>query len=77
MNALEKRLEYHELLMTYDDLTYIKKYELPEGYHFEFYKDGNIKDWINIHLSTGEFCNLKKNYQYFHDFYDYFIDELS
>ena len=76
MNALEKRLEYHELLMTYDNLDNIKEYKLPEGYHFEFYKNGDIDDWINIHLSTGEFCNLKKSYQYFHDFYDYFIDEL-
>ena len=76
MNALEKKLEYHELVMTYDNLDNIKEYKLPEGYHFEFYKNGDIDDWINIHLSTGEFCNLKKSYQYFHDFYDYFIDEL-
>ena len=41
--------------MTYDNLDNIKEYKLPEGYHFEFYKNGDIDDWINIHLSTGEF----------------------
>ena len=36
-----------ELLMYYKDTSIYKKYSLPDGFHFEFYKDGNMSDWIN------------------------------
>ena len=40
------------------DTSIYKKYSLPDGFRFEFYKDGNMNDWINIHIESGEFCAI-------------------
>ncbi len=77
MNNIEKKLEYHELLMVIDDLNSVPKFDLIEGYHVEFW--GNDKDtdeWVDIHISTGEFNSLEKGKQYFNDFYQHFLNEL-
>ncbi len=77
MKTIEKTLEYHELLMTLDDTSKYGSYELPDGFHYEFYNDGDINDWVNIHISSGEFIKESYGVKVFHDFYDSFIDELS
>lgn len=33
-------IKYYELLMYYKDTSIYKKYLLPDGFHFEFYKEG-------------------------------------
>ena len=63
--------------MNYDDTSKFIDYKLPGGYHYEFYKNGDEDDWIKIHISSGEFTSYEKGLQYFHDFYDSFINELS
>ena len=63
--------------MNYDDTSKFIDYKLPDGYHYEFYKNGDEDDWIKIHISSGEFTSYEKGLQYFHDFYDSFINELS
>ena len=55
MKPIDSKIKYYELLMHYDDTSKYNKHELPGGYHFEFYKDGNVNDWLNIHLSPGTF----------------------
>ena len=77
MEPIDNTIKYYELLMSYDDTSQNIDYELPGGYHYEFYKLGDEMDWINIHISSGEFTSTKKGLQYFHDFYDPFIDELN
>ena len=77
MKTIDNKIKYYELLMSYDDTSKYINYELPEGYHYEFYKPGDEKDWINIHISSGEFTSFEKGLEYFHDFYDSFIDELN
>lgn len=37
MNTIEKTLEYHELLMVYEDTSKFKDDSLPEGFYYEFY----------------------------------------
>ena len=77
MKTIEKTLEYHELLMTLDDTTKYSSYELPEGFSYIFYNDGDIKDWVNVHISSGEFIKESYGVKVFHNFYDSFINELS
>lgn len=48
-----------ELLMKYDDILDYKKYELPEGFQYEFYKPGDEEEWVNIHIESGEFTSVE------------------
>ena len=58
MEAIEKKLEYHELLMTLDTLDNIKMYELPDGFSYIFWQNENdLLDWTNIHIKSGEFTS--------------------
>lgn len=77
MRTYDNRIKYSELLMKYDDIREYKKYELPEGFHYEFYKPGDEEEWVNIHIESGEFTSVEMGLKHFHDFYDSFIDELS
>lgn len=76
MKTLDNTIKYYELLMNYDDTSKYKKYELPDNYYFKFYSKGDEYDWINIHIESGEFTSIDNGLKIFHDFYDYFIDEL-
>ena len=77
MKTLDNTIKYYELLMKYDDLSNYKNYELPEGFHYEFFKHGDEEEWVRIHIESGEFTSIEKGLKHFHDFYDYFIDELD
>ena len=77
MNSMEKTIEYYELLMTYNDTAKYIEYDLPKGYHIEFYKPGDEEAWVNIHMKSGEFTSKEKGLKHFHDFFDPFIEELG
>lgn len=77
MKSYDSTIKYYDLIMYYKDTSIYKKYSLPDGFHFEFYKDGNMNDWINIHIKSGEFCAIEEGIMIFHDFYDTFIQELN
>lgn len=77
MKTIDNTIKYYELLMCYNDTSKFIDYKLPSGYHYEFYKKGDETDWVDIHISSGEFTSLEKGLQYFHDFYDSFIDKLD
>ena len=51
LRTIEITINYHELLMKYDDTSVYKKYDLPEGFHYEFYKPGDEEEWAqhNFH----------------------------
>lgn len=77
MKSIENTIEYHELIMTLDDLNSYNKYPLPNGYNISFWKDENdTADWIDIHIKSGEFQNKSQAMNVFHDFYDTFYEEL-
>lgn len=76
MNAFENRINYYELLMTYDDTSKYLEYSLPQGFSFRTYQEGDILRWIDIHLSSGEFTSVLEGEKIFHQFFDSFIDEL-
>lgn len=77
MRTYDNRIKYYELLMKYDDTSNYVKYDLPSGFHFEYYKDGDINDWIDIHISSGEFVGYDEGNQIFYDFYNSFINKLN
>lgn len=77
MKTIDNTIKYYELLMYYKDTNINLNYQLPEGFHFEYYKPGDEEDWINIHIESGEFTSKERGLKYFHDFYDSFIDELD
>lgn len=77
MKSLDNTIKYYELLMKYDDTSKIKQYELPKGFRYEFYKPGDEKEWIMIHIESGEFTSIKEGQKYFHNFYGNFISELN
>ena len=76
MKTYDNTIKYYELLMYYNNTPTYKNYELPEGFHYEFYKPGDEEEWVNIHIETGEFTSIEKGLKHFHDFFDSFIDEL-
>jgi ribosomal protein S18 acetylase RimI-like enzyme len=63
--------------MKYDDTSTFKKYELPKGFHYEFYNPGDELEWVNIHIESGEFTSVSQGLEWFHTFYDNFINELD
>ena len=77
MESIEKTLHYFPLVMTYDNTSEFKKYDLPKGFRYQFYKPGDENDWISIHLDSGEFTDEEEASCHFHEYYDDFIDELS
>lgn len=77
MKTYDNTIKYYELLMKYDDTSNFIKYNLPNGFRYEFYKHGDEAEWVDIHLSTGEFTSIDSGLKYFHDFYDSFINDLG
>lgn len=77
MKTLDNTIRYHELIMSYDDTEHCPEFDLPEGFHFEFYQKKDKMDWIQIHIESGEFTSIREGESIFHSFYDSFIDELS
>ena len=77
MKSFDNTIKYYELLMKYDDTSKYIKYDLPKGYHYEFYKPGDEYDWIDIHISSEEFTSIDEWLEIFHKFYDYFINDLN
>lgn len=77
MKSFDNTIKYYELLMFYEDTSIYKKYLLPKGFHFEFYRSGDMNDWINIHIESGEFCAVEEGIMIFHKFYDSFIYDLG
>lgn len=77
MKTIDNTIKYYELLMIYNNTEVFFNYSLPSGYHFEYYKDGDLLDWVNIHICSGEFTSIDSGIKIFHDFYDNFISELD
>ena len=59
MNNIERTLKYHDLYM-YHDLNHISSTALPEGYHYEFFQEGDELEWAKIEMSAGEVLTLEE-----------------
>lgn len=72
----DKRIPYYELLLE-RDLYDIPQYTLPDGYHFEFYQDGDRDNWIEIEKSAKEFDNLAQGIDAWNRYYSGKEEELE
>lgn len=78
LNTFEPTIKYYDLQMSLNDLNTAPCYQLPNEYKFEFWDNGNnLDDWLNIHISTGEFASLKDAKATFDSFYSNIINELD
>lgn len=78
LKNIENKIKYYELLMV-RNLKKITDCKLPEGYSYVFWNNDICKkDWINIHIETGEFNSIDKEAEpIFNDYYSDFYLELS
>lgn len=76
MKTLDNTIKYYELIMTYNDTSRYEYYQLPAGFHFAFYEDGDEEEWINIHIESGEFTSYEEGHKYFHNFFGHFLEDL-
>lgn len=77
MKVIDNTIKYYELLMVYNDTSKYIEYNLPKGYHFDFYKDGDQLEWVNIHIESGEFTSINEGIRNFDNFYGHFLHELN
>ena len=47
-----------EVLMENNNLSLSDVYDLPSGYKIAFYRDGDEKNWINIHLDADKYNKM-------------------
>ena len=52
-------IPYYPLVMHKTDADNYPRYELPEGYRFEFYKDGDAVKWSEIQTAVGSFGSVE------------------
>ena len=76
---LDKSLEYKGFIMKLSKgkLANIKVPELPEGYKYHLYEDGDEVHWARLESMVNEFPSIEKALEYFnHDYRDPFRKEL-
>ncbi|MBR0491509.1 MAG: GNAT family N-acetyltransferase [Clostridia bacterium] len=76
MNAIDRTLKYVDLYLG-KNLNDIPCYQLPEGYRFVSFKDGDEKDWVEIEMSSGEFISFKEGMKAFQHYYGEHYEELK
>lgn len=76
---LDKSLPYEGFIMKMrkEKLQAIRVPELPEGYHYHLYEDGDEQHWARLESMVLEFPDKEKALTYFnHDYRDPFREEL-
>lgn len=76
MNNIERTLKYHDLYM-YHDLNHISSFDLPEGYHYEFFQKGDELEWAKIEMSAGEVLTIEEGLNAFNKSFGEHYDEMS
>lgn len=71
----DERIRYYELLLE-RDLEQIPQIELPEGYRFVFYKQGDRDTWIDIEKSAKEFVSYEQGLASWNKYYENRQEEL-
>lgn len=74
---LDKSLRYYDVLMKREKGRTYKEYQLPEGYNFIPFKQGDEKEWAEIEASVGEFNRAVDALVYFQREYLPFKGELE
>ena len=75
MDNHDSRIKYYELMLR-GDITGITEIPLPDGYHYEMYRDGDRDSWIEIEKSAKEFDTYEQGLDAWERFYANHTDEL-
>ena len=62
---IDTSIPYYPLVMHKTDASNYPKYELPEGYKFVFYKDGDAEKWSEVQTAVGSFSSVEVGTQVF------------
>lgn len=71
----DDRICYYELLLE-SDITEVPQYELPKGYRFVSYTDGDVDAWIAIEMSAKEFVSYEQGLEAWNRYYATKLEEL-
>ncbi|MDE5700605.1 MAG: GNAT family N-acetyltransferase [Lachnospiraceae bacterium] len=71
----DERICYYELLLE-NDITKVPQYELPKGFRFAAYTDGDRDAWIDIELSAKEFVSYEQGLEAWNRYYAAKLEEL-
>ena len=74
---LDKTLPYYNIIMKRVSGSPIPEPNLPQGYNFCLYSEGDEKEWAEIMVSVGEFDSFTEAMDYFAEHYLPYIDELK
>ncbi len=75
MQSLDNTIEYHHLLLKID-LKNLPKYDLPKGYSFAFYQDGDEKYWKEIEVSSQDCFDEEEAQHAWNEYYQSHKNEL-
>lgn len=62
---IDKSIPYYPLTMVKENTEDYPRYELPEGYFFVFYKNGDENYWAEIETDVGQFDSVEKGLECF------------
>ncbi len=74
---LDKSLPYHHIIMKRTTGTPIPRFDLPDGFLFTDFAEGDEKDWADILVSVGEFDNADDALERFREDYLPHRDQLE
>ena len=57
---IDKSVEFYSVILYKKDVGNRPSFELPEGYFFDFYKDGDELFWAEIEVSLGQFETIEE-----------------
>ena len=75
MKPIEQTLKYHDLYL-FHDLNHIKSTLLPNGYHYEFFQEGDEIEWAKIEMSAGEVLTIEDGLKTFNKSFGKHYDEM-
>jgi ribosomal protein S18 acetylase RimI-like enzyme len=76
VDVINRNLYYYSLSLV-RDLDNIPNYNLPEGYRFVLFNDGDEKDWVEIEKSSGEFLSYDEGIESFNYYFGKDYDNLK
>ena len=74
---LDKSIPYKHILMKRPKGTSLKNYDLPVGFSFCKYKEGNERQWAEIEASVAEFDDTPSALNYYNEEFLPHVEELK
>ena len=74
---LDKSIPYAELWMCRVKDLPVSEQNLPEGFHFEFYQEGDEREWAAIETAVAEFEDKAQALDYFKEKFASYPQELK